>query len=742
MSTTNQAASKAHTPSALFLDLAKHDKECRFGAHAVSITETPAPVQRYIPVTSVLVSKQNPGYHTYDLTNRNSDEAIARILGTMAITKGRAGLEAFRVMLSTPGRFSLIVKTLWPRPNTKLDDRSYEASPSVVRGVVKTVLADKVTEPALIDAYGYACVRLFTMLGLLLPDDAQRYVVRPQNYVVTTEDIAGAMMMDALKEVFSEARLAGLIAQIKDKKITPVALGAHIEREFVMLASLIPEIQLRAQRLDLAMKVVYMYLVREESLPLTIRSMPSLVRLAGIANFVASVSKFSSKDVGSLVITADQLECERALDAVATVIASTPSFESLDMASYTALFGFAPASGTQNFRHGAVVYRHLGQKSVMNVVSAMFSDDGSATKLLALAPSYVPAVQLAAQLNTGALSASSKHALVNIVADELAHDIGERIAEKGFTAAEPQLWTIDMSEDDLAVLAMAKAKGVALTAPEGGQVSMVFAVDIEEGWRFQVAAATPVTAFMTKPAAVVLFTSSADSVMPKALPARSQVFDLKIGEMANFVNILQGSGAEQVLSGSLATKFRSKVSLLREVANANGQKVNSLELDFYVLGELIGYTDDAALGLDDSSMTSYRAIREPGVDAELRTMITLALKYAEKGSLVTKDKAISWLIQTVGPLMATPAVRIAASNAVNMAIAANALNVRNMREQYRALVIKAHFAAALALLSKFGKLDPADVARVVAVMPMSNLETSAKILLDQIGNLSVDVTVR
>lgn len=675
----------------------------------------------FVKPTELLISRWFPGYRVTDLTGPHAEEAIAILLGSAIDTI--ESLQAFQMVLSTPNIASSIIGKLLPRSHNAVKSRQYLMSEAMVAETVRgefdtrnfAFSAD--VRDAVMTAYRHAITRVLAAKGLVSMGAEQRMVSVASSFTITAEDMRKVIMIEAMRGVFSESRIQQTVRDL-DVDATPQIFGEKVGDMFRSFAFALPEIQLRLEQFDLAMEAIKQYNLDPNKLPTSVRAHPSLVALASIANFMVYASTVGIDAISAIPQAASEIR--DACNAIQTVIASAPSIESIPISRFVEYFGEVPASSPDGFRRGLVMYRLSGQLSKMEVAD-VYPRGGmgntAMTSMTQVDPTYVRAAGVAAALNGSILSAGAAASLANIVADDMAL----APADGPLLQPEPALWTIGLSPEDIQYLALARAQSVAfyVSGVPSIERKFIYGCSVAEQWRQAVVAATPSMAFFTDPAAVLIYSSKMMPMEPKPMPSRSQTIGL-----AMMRDVIYVSDVERYLDRTIGEVFTHTMP----VAPYGGEPV-LLKMKTAVLSMLTGYDGRAV----DRGTAFYASVAEPGVDGYLQMVLELALAYASLDSTdIQGDKAKSWLIVNLAPLMMHPAVRLMAERSVNQAVIDAKVDARRLAPQMREVYAKAFFGTALIILNRFGKIEGKMVGELLKTIPSSTLTLQASLTLAQI----------
>lgn len=669
----------------------------------------------------VLVSRWYPGYRATDLTGVSADEALALTLGASIETP--EDLQSLQRTLATPDIASEVIAQLLPRSGIVVKGRTYQMSEEQVVAVVREVLSRRV--PGLADAvamaYTHSIVRVLAAKGLVLTNVEAKVVSTASSYTVTAENLRKIILVESLRGVFSEARISA-VTRTLDQDATPAIFGDQLGLMFRDFSRAIPEIHLRLKQLDSVTRVVHMMHVCPEDVPAELKAHASLQALMSYANFVVYASE-TPLSLASMPGEAVE-ELRRACDSVLTAIQSAPSIESMPLAKYAEYFGETPVASPDGIRRGVVLYTTCGQASKLEVVDAW--PRGAGYVMSQVDPAYVPAAAVSSPLTGTLLAVDAIRGLSNIVADEAASTQIE--GEEGVFPT-PKLLTIGVGVSDLVYLAMARASTVAYvrssgpTSPEIAAergTTLIYGCKVAEQWRMEVMAATSHMAYFSDPNAVIVYTSQMQHRDPKPFPTRSQIFGTSYGRDVVYF----GSVVERSLERSVGETFSYKLTV-----QPYGREAVSLNMSINVLEMLVG-PDSKPI---PRGSAFYAVVAEPGVDETVGGLMKLALAYAgDDGPDILADKAKSWLVINLAPIMTHPAVRALAETTVNRAVIQAKLDGRSLRPQMRELYTRAFFGTALAVLNRFGKIDGATTAELNRVVPVSTLSMQAAITLAQV----------
>jgi hypothetical protein len=648
------------------------------------------------------VSRHFPGYRIFGVGGKAADETIGLLLAQSLDSEG--ALESFRQTLASPGIASAIISKLLPRVSMPVNRGKYIMSENMIVDVTSEVLTGTVEDSNVISAIAHVITRVLSNLGLVLEGSDRKITRMDQHYALTMKDIKRVVLIESLRDIFSEARIAEATKRL-DQDVSPNLIAEAIANMLRHASHSIPEIRLRLEQLDIVQSLVQYYYRAPEEMSNTMRASTTLASLAGYANFLADAVVHKVPPISS----ASNTDMREACSAILTVLQSAPSIEAIPLSKFAEHFGIVPCSAPDGIYRGLVAYLPLMQTSKLDVVN-VYQRDGGAE--LALIPTeYVPATTIASEINRTVLAPEAIHGLANLVADE--------IAMAKFTVDDlPTLRTIGMTDNDLVYLAMAQAEIVAITKTESDTrpISLVYAARVSEYWRTRLNAATPSLSYFADPQSLLIYQSGAEEQLPTPLPVRMQSLDLS----AAFDTYYQGN-ALATLDTQVAKPLTFSISIVNPSAESGSTtlnvRVSPLEL-------LVGLNPSL-----DREGAQYAMVKEPGVDRDMALIMSLASAFSGAGPQVVADKARSWLVETLTPLATHPAVTRVAVRALNQAVIAAELDARRLAPQYKEAVVKAYFGTLLALLVRFGKIDEKILEDILANLPVSALSVKAALSL-------------
>lgn len=665
----------------------------------------------FLKPTDILVSKWYPGYRVSDLSGRFADEAIGIMLADTLRTV--ESLSTFQKLLATPDIATDVFTTLLPRAGVPVKNRKYLMSEPFIASVVRDKLTARGFDQAAARlAYTHACTRVLHGLGLVQPGIERQSVNLATSFAITVLDIKRVVLTEALRDLMSEARL-NIVARELGEESTPQIIGETVGRMFRNISHVMPEVKLRLEQLEIVINTIVLYHTARDRVPNAIQAHPALVTLASYANFIMfAEGRIPDSD---LMPAADVTTVREACNNVLTVLQSAPSIESMSLTSYAEYFGEVPAASPDGIRRGLVLYTCGSQTSRMDVADVYPNASGS--EMSAVAGEYVKVTAVAPAITASLLSTDAVTGLVNIMADELA--MSSPPAEDGCFSS-PTLMMLNVTEQDMIYVALAKAEAVAFVQDTGrGPVRLLYGCTVAEQWRMTVFAASPAMAYFTDPHAVIVYRSNMRAVEPRTLPARAQTIGILPGRDVQFVGDIQ----DYLIDG-----LEKPFSLKLPIQSYNGEEI-VLDLQILVLSSLLGEDSE---NYSSRGGAYYAAVREPGVDAELVNIFDCALAYARDGGNILSDRAKSWLIERLAPAMLHPAIQGMAQRAINKAVIAQQLDARALAPQFKEIIVRAYVGTLLAVLTRFNKLKATTAVSLTQVLPVSGLTIKSQLTMASI----------
>lgn len=652
--------------------------------------------------TQVIVSRSNPGNHILAMAGLSADEAIARLLSQRMNTT--EALAQFGRVLSTPSHLSQAIEKLFKRTDVPLKMRGYQVSEQMVESLMPSVIPDAPEEVQA--AYAHVICRILEARSLLVLSPAKQLVFSHAQYTASVNDIRTALLIDSIKGLFDETRIKSTMAAISDE-LTPRLLAERLGVLFRGFAAAIPQIALELSYLDIAMFTVNEYLVSPETLPLELRANSALASLAGYANIVLAVAALRDFDPSAQTESIETRS--RACEHVLKAIASTDMLETMELSKYSEMFYIAPATSADGERRGAVIARRFGQKSRMTVVD-VYAEAG-VTRMSEQDSALVSAGVLAPMVDQNLTSDEAVTGIVNLLADDLATKLVD-----GTPYGKPELWSFQVDPQDLVYLAMYRSSGLMITRVASGKgakgsvfQSFVYSVNVRAGWRMAVTAATGSDVFFYDPASVILYTTDNVMVAGKALPAREQ----GIGTKPMTDTYYLGS-VEEYLQKGVSEPFRVVVPV-------SGMK-EPITLNIPVLSTFLTQFGSESM---TASTAYYAAVKEIGVDEEVKAIFGVVSSYMGGDDKIAADKAASWLIVHLSPLMRSPVIVAMAERAINAAFYEAGLDARRLASQMNEVKIRALLAVVLVALNRFNKITAAQLNKVIRDMPVHTLSLHA-----------------
>lgn len=663
--------------------------------------------------TEVLISRWYPGYRLPDLTGEGADEALGYLLAHQL--QDKEALYAFQQILSNPTVASTVINLLLPRKGYAVKRGVYLMSQDSIGDTVRLVLGNMGEDRfAIVASITHLLTRILAKLDLVLPSAEQKIVMMSDSLAISVSDIRRLIMVESLRDIFSDARIAEVSRQL-DQDSTPEVIAEVVGRTLRHASNAIPEITLRMEQIGMVQALVHRWHVNPRSLTNVMQAYSGLSALANYANFAI----WSSYNNLQEDITADNSDLKEAVNNILTLIQSAPSIESIPLAKFAEYFGAVPASAAGIYR-GLVCYLPLSQQSKMDVVQYKPQADGY---LVALQPQeYTPISRIAEEINKGLLSVTAMEGLANLVADEIAmqpFQLGD----------EPLMYTMGVSKDDIRYLALNYAQTVSfvLYTHDGPALpQVVYGVDVAEQFISRVGAASPGTAFFSDPISVLTYSfgSRMDPVpvLPTPMSSRNQSWNLSVGTDHNIK-----SEVKKLLSSRIEEAF--KVTLPLELMQVDGEPT-LLDIVLTVLPILLpNPNEDGVIDLVESGGVHFASVKEPGVDRDCQMLLALAARYTKSGNRVLADKAKSWVIEVLGVAMQHPVIVSTATKAVNRTLISNRIDGRRLRSQFKDIMVLAYFSTLMAALNKFNKVDSTTTELLINSIPVSGLSVKASALL-------------
>lgn len=655
--------------------------------------------------TDVIVSKHYPGYKIFDLSGNNADEALGQLLANSLDSD--SSLEEFRALMSSPDIASSVIMKLFPRAAVPLRRGKYLISEETVGTTVADALDGRTADSNVVTAVAHVFTKVLSKMDLILVDNSKKIVATSDSFAITMDGMKRIIMLESLKELFSDQFISIHTSKLT-QDTTPILLAEILSRLFRRTSQAIPEIRLHLEQLDIVKATIQRYYKAPNELSNTVKSSSALAILAGYSNFLEA-----SAVPGSLPekhITWANADLVAALNSILLLIQSSPSIEAVSMNKFAEHFGTVPCSSSEGIYRGVVVYMVMGQKSELDVVE---SYDRSIGVELGLVPTeYVPATSIAQSISTSLCSPETFEGMANLVADEISN-------ASWALDDTPVLRTIGVSKVDLLFLAMSKAETTAVINTDSDLFTfkMVFAARVAEQWRTRLGAATPDIAYFGNPSSVVVYTSGSERSLPTTLPTRSQTVDLTAA-----VDLLY-LGAPTFVQRNVERPFSFNLDMLTKEGGKTVTKVLKCRVSMFKL--LIGQ----AASMSANVGSSYGIVNEPGVDKDTRVLLALAAAYASSNDVVASDRAKSWIVETLEPLVTHPAVTRLAILAVNEAIVRGEIDARRNAIQTKQVIIRAYFATLLGMLERFSKVDANVSDELMKHIPISALSVKAAISL-------------
>lgn len=665
---------------------------------------TPLDVTEFISFhkpTEILISRHYPGYRTFSLSGAGVDETLGLLLAKSVNTD--SALNAFRNELSTPGTASTIITALLSRTGVTAKRGNYYISEKMILDVTAKTLGGD-TDPNVTSAFAHVITKVLAHMDLVLMDSERKIYNYDEHYALTMKDIKRVVLTESLRDIFSEARISAA-AQKLDKNASPAIIGEVISDMLRHASHSIPEIRLRMEQLDIVQSLVQYSYKTPEKLSHTMRASPTLATLGSYANFLAEAV---ANETPALT-TASNSDMREACSAILTVLQSAPSIEAIPLSKYAEHFGFVPCSAPDGIYRGLVAYLALTQTSMLDVIN-IYPRSG-ASEIALIPTEYVPVTTMAGEITKTILSVEAVHGLANMVADE--------IAMANYSVEDtPILRTIGLTDTDVVYLAMSQAESVAIvkTTDETAPLRLIYATKVGEYWRTYLGASTPTITYFSEPQSLLVYQSGAKEQLPVAMAARNQTLEASAAYDTTYLGDMVSA-----LVDDLAKPITFQVTMTNPAAKGESTE---LKLRISPLELLLGDEPDL-----DRGGSLYAIIREPGVDRDVKLMLALVAAYAGAGPRIIRDKAQSWLVETLTPLATHAAVTRTAVRALNAAVIKLGIDARKLEPQYKEAVVRSYFGTMFALLTRFGKLDGELIPVLLDNLPVNSLSVKTALAL-------------
>jgi hypothetical protein len=577
----------------------------------------------------------------------------------------------------------------------------------MIAKVVTEVLDSKTKDTNVIAAFTHVMVRVLTNLDLALPSEVKKIVSTTKQLALSMSDMKKVIMIESLRDIFSEARLMEVSKRI-DVEATPDLIAEAISTMLRHASHSIPEIKLRLEQLKIVQSLIQHYYQKPDGLTNTMRASTSLATLASYANFLADAVK---QQLPALSKAANS-DMRDACASILTILQAAPSIEPMPLKKYSSLVGVVPCSASDGIYRGVVLYAPMTQHSKMEIVNIIKRADGA--EIAQVPGEYVPIVSIAGEIERNITAPMAIAGLANLVADEITTGPETIIPY----ADKPVLRTIGLDEEALTYLAMANADSVAVGVTDITErpFQLIFATTIAEQWRTRLGAATPSFGYFDNAASMLVYHWGAESQEPSPLAQRSQTIDVS----AAYDTLYKGNIMDH-LSSDVGKPF----SISLEIKDPDAKDgLRTLKLRISPLELLLG--EDPTI---DTSLSHYATVKDPGVDGEVAMALSLASAFTSTGEEFMRDRARSWMVETLTSLATHPAVTRIAVRALNKAVIDERLDARKLSAQYREVVIRAYFGTLLGILMRFGKLDAELVKELVLAVPVNGVSVKAALAL-------------
>lgn len=671
----------------------------------------------------IIVSRTAPGTHVLALGGATAEEAIARLLSPeLGSTKALAG---FARTLATPAYMSKAIEILFKRLDTPMKTTALQVSDELVQNTIASTLVGQ--SPEVQAAYAYVLAEVLDARQLLVRSPPQNIVLTGKTYVCTMADLRTALLIGSIRGVFDASRIKAMVASISDE-ITPKLMGEKLGNLFRSFAHALPQIATDLMHLEVALHTVNEYLTNPDKLPLEVASHESLASLATYANIIRAAVTTTSFPPA---VMSQSIETRRrACDYLLTAIASSDMFEVMSLSKFAEHFYQEPAMAADGERRGLILAARYGQESAMTVVD-VYAQPGT-TRLIEQEPSLVYGPGIAPLISKNLTSDHAMQGIVSLLAEDLAHKLATTASSQPFR--NPELWTFQVTPDDMVYLAMARARTLMLVRAgsqptaageamgPGKARTFVYGVQVQSGWRMPVMAATSSDVYFADPASVLLYTSDQKSYQGRAYPSRPQGIGTRMA-----ADTLYAGSISHLLSKSVAIPYRAELTISGLPA--------PLELEIPILSEFLAECAAETGGAASARGAYYASLCEVGVDHEVKAILGVICYYMTGSDKVLADKAASWLVNHLTPLMSLPVISGMAQKAVNDAVIKAKIDARTMTSQLQEVYIRALFAVVLAVLNRFNKVTSPQVTALATRVPVHTLSMQATLQLATLPGL-------
>lgn len=657
--------------------------------------------------THVIVSRFAPGYRIESLDGDEADDGIARILASKLTTA--KDIAEFGLILKSGQGIPGIVKTLLPRSDVPLKGRaSYSISESMVSRAVDRELSG--VDSDLRACITYVLTKVFEEKKLIIRALPKNVAAFEGGYVASVETIINAAFIEKMRGVFDGATIKRWASRMEEE-ITPNLLAERIIEMLQGIADVLPTVARDYRYVSQALAVLRAYVLNPTSLPIALAGNEDLVALSRYSNLMLHVVSTGPTDVEDLASEVYQLE--RALSSTLKLIAGASTLEVIALEKFVSAFYRVPAMAAKGEARGMVIGRRYSQVARHVIVEAV--KEGTGYRLTEQEPADNRGSALAPLISGHLTSEPAFVGTLNLLADTLSRKLVA--AEK----RSPELWTFQMTPDEVTVVAIASARSLMVLKTRGSKggtmYRLVYTIPVKGDWRETVSSSTGSEATFNDPVAAILYSYDMEPVNGSALPMRDQTLKTAVYSPKWFVNDISSS-----LSYKIAKPFNLKLVI--------SGRDEPLSLEVSALTE---YMKTMCKLAGDKAPIAY--VREPGVDDEVRNLFAITAHLMRSGDVATKDRAASWLIEQTSPLWSTPLVSAMAALELTKVMHAVGWDLRLMPTQQREVMSRVLIGVLLALLERHEKVAPSDVEALVSELPVSTLTAAASASISKMQQL-------
>lgn len=654
-------------------------------------TISPGSLRSLVRPTKFIRSRYAPGYEVVDLDGLTSDKAVARLLAQTLDTVD--ALADFALLLRAGDGITEIISKLYPRADTAIGSRKTKTSEDHISDVVHSALSSSI--PVNVKAaFAHVFVQFCAALGKVersAPKSTSRLV---EETVSTMDQLRADQLESAMRGVFDVGTLKVWAAKV-DPEATPALLAEKFAEMFRHIAALIPAIARSLRQWDIALSAASLKLLLPSSLPDAVVDMPELDILLDYANITLELLKNEQPPLLEEAWVIDQ-----AVRSAVQLIASSEGIEVLELDKYANEFYMTPAAPSKGGIRAMIIGRRLSQASTNTVVTVTKSKIG--TELTEIDPNDSKGALIAPEIQRSVTGESSFQGVLDIMADAVSKAI---VADD---TINPELWTVRVTEADIQLLAMWKARNLMIVKDsDSGVFRIIYDSPVHSEWRSKVLSSIGDAVTFASPEAAVLYAFDMQARVGAALPKREQGLGLKPLHAKTFITPID----KEILSRKLAKPFTIDLAI-------TGIKA-PLTLNIPMLTPI-----HMAIA-EKSPDLAYAYIREPGVDSEARALFGIVAFFMKHSDATVSDEANNWLMsQMVSFLGIATYIKVAAHALSKAAIAARA-DLRALPSQRKELQAKALLATLLGILERYEKIDSNDVGTMVEHVKISTLSATS-----------------